>query len=134
MQISALQRYFGVKLINVKKRKVYLTKAGERLFLYSEEIYRSAMEAESFFESYRNDSLRIGISGALARIIDLHFGAEEFLHRQMEVMHETGIVDDTRIINVTETDLYRLSKRHELISSFMYALILSAKSQDSLRT
>jgi len=31
----------------------------------------------------------------------------------MEVMHEAGIVDDTGIVNVTETDLDQLSKRHE---------------------
>jgi DNA-binding transcriptional LysR family regulator len=65
MQVSALQKYFGVKLINVKKKKVHLTKAGEELLPYAEEIYRSAVKAESLLVSYRNNNLRIGISGAL---------------------------------------------------------------------
>lgn len=65
MQIATLQKRFGVKLINVKKKKVYLTKTGEDLFLQAEEICRGAMKAESLLEGYRNNNLRIGISGAL---------------------------------------------------------------------
>jgi DNA-binding transcriptional LysR family regulator len=65
MQVSTLQKYFGVKLINVKKKRVHLTKAGEELFSYAEEIYRSAVKAESLLVSYRNSNLRLGISGAL---------------------------------------------------------------------
>jgi DNA-binding transcriptional LysR family regulator len=69
MQVSALQKYFGVKLINVKKKRVHLTKAGKELFPYAEEIYRTAMKAESLLVSYRNNNLRIGISGALTLFI-----------------------------------------------------------------
>lgn len=65
MQIAALQKHFGVKLINVKKKKVYLTRTGEDLFLQAEEICRGAMRAESLLEGYRNNNLRVGISGAL---------------------------------------------------------------------
>jgi DNA-binding transcriptional LysR family regulator len=65
MQVSTLQKYFGVKLINVKKKRVHLTKAGEELFSYAEEIYRSAVKAESLLVGYRNSNLRLGISGAL---------------------------------------------------------------------
>lgn len=64
-QISSLQKHFGVKLINVKKKRVYLTRAGEDLFPFAEEIYRSAVKAESLLGSYRDNGLRIGISGAL---------------------------------------------------------------------
>lgn len=64
-QISSLQKYFGVKLINIKKKRVHLTRAGEDLFPFAEEVYRSAVKAESLLGSYRDNSLRIGISGAL---------------------------------------------------------------------
>lgn len=69
MQVSTLQKYFGVKLINVKKKRVHLTKAGKELFPYAEEIYRSALKGESLLVSYRNNNLRIGISGALTLFI-----------------------------------------------------------------
>lgn len=65
MQLGALQRYFGVKLISVRKKRVHLTKAGEKLFPCAQEIYRSAVKAESFLLSYRNNNLRIGISSTL---------------------------------------------------------------------
>ncbi|OPY75304.1 MAG: HTH-type transcriptional regulator GltC [Syntrophorhabdus sp. PtaU1.Bin050] len=65
MQIAALQKHFGVKLIHVKKKKVNLTKAGEMLFAHAENVYRSAMRAESLLQSYRNNNLRIGVATAL---------------------------------------------------------------------
>jgi DNA-binding transcriptional LysR family regulator len=65
MQVKALQNYFGVKLVQVKRKKVLLTKAGETLLLYSEELYQAAIKAESFLHSDRTQQLRIGISSAL---------------------------------------------------------------------
>ncbi|NLW36411.1 LysR family transcriptional regulator [Syntrophorhabdus aromaticivorans] len=65
MQIAALQKQFGVKLIRVKKKKVNLTKAGEMLFIHAEEAYRSAMRAESLLHGHRSNNLRIGVAAAL---------------------------------------------------------------------
>lgn len=65
MQIKALQNYFGVKLIQVKQKKVLLTKAGETLFLYSEELHQAALKAEYFLSFNRKERLRIGVSSAL---------------------------------------------------------------------
>jgi DNA-binding transcriptional LysR family regulator len=64
-QIKALEVQFGVKLVNVKKKRVYLTKAGERLFVYAEEFLNHAMMLENFLKSYRLNNLYIGISGTL---------------------------------------------------------------------
>jgi hypothetical protein len=66
-------------------------------------------------------------------IIDPDFAAEELLHRKMEIMHETWIVNDTRIINVAETDFYWLSKRHESIPSFKTTILgISEKGETTL--
>ena len=45
-------------------------------------------------------------------VFDAQFSAEEFFHGQMEVMHEAGIVNDSRIVDIAETDLDQFSKRH----------------------
>lgn len=73
-QIKALEAQFGVKLINVKKKRVHLTSAGERLLNYAEVIINQVVMAENFLKSYRVNTLRIGVATAitvyLAPIID----------------------------------------------------------------
>lgn len=64
-QIRVLQNQFGVKLIQVKKRRVYLTEVGQKLFSYAEEVYRAAIKAEAFLKADRNTGLRAGISSSL---------------------------------------------------------------------
>jgi DNA-binding transcriptional LysR family regulator len=65
-QIKSLEGLFRVKLISVKKKKIFLTNMGTMLFPYAEEIYHSSLKAESLLLSYRND-LRVGVSFALTR-------------------------------------------------------------------
>ena len=64
-QIRGLEEKFGVKLINVKRKRVYLTKAGERLVSYAEEIINHVMMAENFLKSYRVNNLHIGVATTL---------------------------------------------------------------------
>lgn len=64
-QIRALEAQFGVKLINIKKKRVYLTKAGERLYAYAEELLDHSLMIENFLKSYRLNNLYIGIAGTL---------------------------------------------------------------------
>ena len=61
-QIRALELQFGVKLVNVKKKRVYLTKAGQRFFAYAEELFNHAAMTENFLKSYRLNNLHVGIS------------------------------------------------------------------------
>ena len=51
-QIKALETQFGVKLINVKRKRVHLTKAGERFLDYAEEIINHVTMAENFLKSF----------------------------------------------------------------------------------
>jgi DNA-binding transcriptional LysR family regulator len=64
-QIRALELQFGVKLVNVKKKRVYLTKAGEKLFDIAGELLNQAITAENFLKGYRLNNLHIGIAGTL---------------------------------------------------------------------
>jgi len=64
-QIKALEGQFGVKLINVKRKRVHLTKAGERLVNYAEEAINHVMMAENFLRSYHLGNLHIGVATTL---------------------------------------------------------------------
>lgn len=59
--IRSLERGVGLKLLDVRKQKVVLTRAGSGLFRYAEEIYQKMMSAEKFLENLKETSLRIGI-------------------------------------------------------------------------
>jgi DNA-binding transcriptional LysR family regulator len=63
-QIKNLEQRFAVKLIKIDNKRCTLTKAGELLVPYAEQIYQRSIQAEDLLSSYRN-SLRIGISAAL---------------------------------------------------------------------
>jgi DNA-binding transcriptional LysR family regulator len=64
-QIKALEVQFGVKLVYVKKKRVCLTKPGERLFIYAEEFFNQAVIAENFLKSYRLSNLHVAIASSL---------------------------------------------------------------------
>lgn len=65
-QIKALEAQFGVMLINVKRKRVHLTKAGERLLDYAEEVINYVTLAENFLKSYRFNNLQIGVAFTLS--------------------------------------------------------------------
>ena len=64
-QIKALEAQFGVKLFNVKRKRVHLTPAGQRLVSYAEEIINHILTAENFLKGYRLNNLHIGVSTTL---------------------------------------------------------------------
>ena len=65
-QIKSLEGALRVKLITVSKKKIYLTNIGTILLPHAEEIYRSALRAESLLLGCK-DNLRVGISFGLTR-------------------------------------------------------------------
>lgn len=69
LQIKSLERCMGIKLLNVQRKKVYLTKAGELLLPYAEEIYKQAKSAEQAVENIRENNLRIGAAVTFSSII-----------------------------------------------------------------
>jgi len=60
--IRSLERKVGVKLLDVRRQKVFLTHAGVGLFRYVNEIYQQMSSAEKFLEDLKEASLRIGIA------------------------------------------------------------------------
>ncbi|MFA5309995.1 MAG: LysR family transcriptional regulator [Dehalococcoidales bacterium] len=60
--IRSLERNVGLKLLDVKKQKVFLTQAGEGLYHYVTEIYHQMNGAEKYLDNLKQDSLRVGIS------------------------------------------------------------------------
>jgi DNA-binding transcriptional LysR family regulator len=68
-QIIALERDNGVKLINVKRKRVYLTETGSTLFRYAEEIYNQVRDVEALFQNVKERSLRVGVSTALSSFV-----------------------------------------------------------------
>lgn len=63
--VRGLEMQFGVKLIILKKQRVHLTKAGEKLIAYAEEIFNQAVLTENFLKNYHFDHLSIGIASGL---------------------------------------------------------------------
>ena len=52
-QIKELEAQFGVKLINIKRKRVHLTEAGRRLAQHAEQIVGQVAKAENFLKSCR---------------------------------------------------------------------------------
>lgn len=63
--VRGLEIQFGVKLINLKKQRIHLTKAGEKLIEYAEALFNQAVITENFLKNYHIDNLSIGIAGGL---------------------------------------------------------------------
>jgi DNA-binding transcriptional LysR family regulator len=60
--IRSLEKNIGIKLLDIRKQKVYLTYAGKGLYKYVKEIYQQMTNAEKFLEDLKEASLRVGVS------------------------------------------------------------------------
>ena len=63
--VRGLETQFGTKLIILRKQRVHLTKAGEELFAYAEELFNQAVLTENFLKNYHFNNLAIGMAGGL---------------------------------------------------------------------
>ncbi len=60
--IRALEKNIGLKLLDIKRQKVFLTQAGAGLYEYAREIYRQMKGAEQYLDNIKESSLRVGFS------------------------------------------------------------------------
>ena len=67
--IRSLESNIGVRLLDIKKKKVFLTPAGEGLFRYVTEIYRHMTGAEKFLESLKESQIRVGMSTTFSSVV-----------------------------------------------------------------
>jgi DNA-binding transcriptional LysR family regulator len=60
--IKCLEKAASIKLLDVKRKRVCLTHAGEGLFQYAAEVYQQLVGAEKFVEDMKEGSLHVGIA------------------------------------------------------------------------
>jgi DNA-binding transcriptional LysR family regulator len=78
--LKSLEKYVGAKLFNIKKQRVVLTKAGQDLYPYTQEIWGQLNNIDKYFGSLKQKPVRIGVSplvqnqvaAALSKVCKLH--------------------------------------------------------------
>lgn len=88
--IRSLENSVGVKLLDVRRQKVYLTDAGVGLFPYVKEIYRQMVDAQKFLEDLREASLRVGITATFSPIVASAAAAFEELYPHVKLIVRTA--------------------------------------------
>jgi DNA-binding transcriptional LysR family regulator len=88
--IRGLEVQYGVKLINIKKKRVSLTKAGERLLPYAEDIFNMATLTENFLKGYRFNHISIGIASPLVYFFTALINHFKELHPSVRVSIQDG--------------------------------------------
>ena len=84
-QIRALELQFKIKLVNVKRKRVYLTKAGEHLMGLAEQFLNQTMMIEDYLKSYTLNNLHVGIAGSLTRYLTGIIESFKELHPSVRV-------------------------------------------------
>jgi LysR family transcriptional regulator, transcriptional activator of the cysJI operon len=67
--IKSLEESAQIKLINIERKRLTLTKAGEGLYKYASVILQQAMAADRYIEILRESSLMIGTCSLFARVM-----------------------------------------------------------------
>ncbi len=78
--LKSLEQYAGVKLFNIKKQRVVLTKAGQDLYQYSKEIWTQLNKIDKYFNSLKVRPTAIGVTpllhsqvtAALSKLFKVH--------------------------------------------------------------
>ncbi len=89
-QIKALELQFKIKLINVKRKRVYLTKAGEHLMGLAEQFLNQTMMIEDYLNSYTHNNLHLGIARSLTRYLTEIIEQFRELHPSVRVTVREG--------------------------------------------
>ncbi len=84
--IRSLERHVGLKLLDIKRQKVFLTQAGVGLFKYVSEIYHQMTGAEKYLENLKEASLRIGISTTFSTCLASAASAFEKLYPHVKLV------------------------------------------------
>jgi DNA-binding transcriptional LysR family regulator len=84
--IRSLERNVGLKLLDIKRQKVFLTPAGAGLFRYVSEIHRQMTSAERFLENIKDDSLRVGVCTTFSTSVALAAATFEKLYPHVRLI------------------------------------------------
>jgi DNA-binding transcriptional LysR family regulator len=83
--IKSLEKAVGVKLLDVKRKRLLLTNAGEGLFQYSKQIYQQLSDAERFIDDLKEANLRVGIAMSFSSTVASAASAFEELHPNVKL-------------------------------------------------
>lgn len=67
--VRSLEKNIGIQLLDIRRQKVYLTRAGKGLLKYVSEIYHHMISAEKYLESLKESSLRVGVSATFSSTV-----------------------------------------------------------------
>lgn len=104
--IRTLEKNVGVKLLDIKRQKVFLTHAGRGLLRYVSEIYQQMTGAERFLKGLKEASLRVGISTTFSSTVALAAAAfeERYSHVSLVVRSASSFEIAEDVIN-SQVDL-----------------------------
>ncbi len=104
--IRSLERNVGLKLLDIKRQKIFLTQAGAGLYEYVREIYHHMSSAERYLENLKEASLRVGIATTFSTCVASAASAFEKLYPRVRLVIRSSssyeVVDD--VLN-SEVDL-----------------------------
>lgn len=84
--IKSLENSTGLKLLEVKRKKVILTPAGSGLFQYTREIYQQVLGVEKYLQELREASLRVGISPTFSQTVAAAVAEFEEINPQVKLI------------------------------------------------
>lgn len=113
--LKSLEKYFGTKLFNVKKQRVYLTRVGHVLYPYTREIWEQLENIDKYANSLDRKPIRIGVTpllhnqvtAALSRYCGLHPDAniEILIENSIQIIQEVSDMEtDVGVVLSTDYD------------------------------
>ena len=84
--IRSLEKNVGLKLLDIRRQKIFLTQAGAGLFQYVKEIYHQMTSAEKYLENLKQDSLRVGIATTFSTCVASAASAFEKLYPNVRLV------------------------------------------------
>ena len=84
--IRSLERNVGLKLLDIKRQRIFLTRAGTGLFEYVREIYHQMTSAEKYLENLKEDSLRVGVATTFSTCVASAASAFEKLYPNVRLV------------------------------------------------
>lgn len=98
--LKSLEQYAGVKLFNIKKQRVFLTKAGQDLYQYTKEIWTQLNNIDKFFNSLKTKPMTIGVTpllhnqvtAALSKVCKVHpkINIEILIENSTQIVQEVS--------------------------------------------
>ena len=84
--VRSLERNVGLKLLDIKRQRIFLTRAGAGLFKYVREIYHQMTSAERYLENLKEASLRVGIATTFSTCVASAASAFEKLYPRVKLI------------------------------------------------